>query len=68
MYDQCNLINCACYNSDFESINLNNNSSHIMNEMHSPCHLMSEERESQDFDASLDSNSIHSILFKFCFN
>ena len=34
-----------------------------MNEMHSLCHLMSEERESQDFDASLGSNSILDIQF-----
>ena len=45
MCDQCNLINCACCDSDFVVINLDNNSSHFMKEMHSPYHFMSEERE-----------------------
>ena len=63
MCDQCNLIKCAYFDSDYEVINLANNSTHIMNEMHSLCHLMSEERESQDFDASLGSNYLQNIQF-----
>ena len=31
--------------------------------IHHPCHFMSEERESQDFDASLGSNSLQNIQF-----
>ena len=63
MCDQCNYINCACYDSDYEVINLTNTSTHIMNGMHSPCHLMSAERESQEFDTGLGSNSLQNIQF-----
>ena len=63
MCDQCNHINCAYYDSDYEVINLTNTSTHIMNGMHSPCHLMSEERESQEFDTGLGSYSLQNIQF-----